>query len=440
MAAWRTGMLLALLLPTASFGQTYNLSEMPKPGECYRIDIDTGLTGSMKVAQDGKVNSIKIAAKNAHVVLEKVLAADKGVVRKSARYYEKAVCAAEIGDEKMQRVLRDDRKLFVAQRLADHLFCYSPVGPLTRSELEVASEHFDTLHLTGLLPGKEVAIEDSWKVSNATAMALCLFEGLISHDLTGKLKEVKDGNAVIAIEGKASGIEVGASVTLEVSATLRFDILSSRIVSLEWRQKDVRDQGPASPASEIESTTKLTRKVLVDEPKELSKAAIAGVPAEDEPQDLLKLLAHKDAKDRYTFLYARDWHIVGQTENHVVVRLIDRGDFIAQATITAWKKMEPGKHTEAAEFKKLVSDSPGWEMEEIAEAGEVPTDEGRWLYRVTAKGDLDGTKVVQNFILLAGKDGDQVVVTFTMKPANASKIGTRDVALVNAIEFLEKKK
>ena len=118
MAAWRTGMLLALLLPTASFGQNYNLSEAPKAGECYRIDIETGLTGSMKVAQDGKVNSIKISAQNTHAVLEKVLTADKGLVRKSARYYEKAVCAAEIGDEKMRRGLRDDRKLFVAQRLA----------------------------------------------------------------------------------------------------------------------------------------------------------------------------------------------------------------------------------------------------------------------------------------------------------------------------------
>jgi hypothetical protein len=77
-------------------------------------------------------------------------------------------------------------------------------------------------------------------------------------------------------------------------------------------------------------------------------------------------------------------------------------------------------------------------MEEIAEAGETPTDEGRYIYRITAKGTQDGIKVMQIFVLLAGPQGDQVVVTFTMKPANATKIGTRDLALVNAIEFLKK--
>ena len=61
-----------------------------------------------------------------------------------------------------------------------------------------------------------------------------------------------------------------------------------------------------------------------------------------------------------------------------------------------------------------MSESPGWQMDEIVDAGEVPWDGGRWVYRITARGSLDGTKVVQNFILLAGPKGDQIVVTFTM--------------------------
>src|SRR5262249_18249875 len=164
--------------------------------------------------------------------------------------------------------------------------------------------------------------------------------------------------------------------------------------------------------------------------KELSKASLVGVPQEDDPPELLKLLQHKDHRDRYAFLHTRDWHAVGQTDQHLVLRLLERGDFVAQATITAFKKEEPGKHIAGDDFKKLIAESPGWEMDEIAEAGEVPTDEGRFVYRVTAKGALEGTKVVQNFILLAGPKGDQVIVTFTMKPANVAKIGTRDLALV----------
>lgn len=440
MSAFRTAFVLASLsfLPAVSSAQNCNLTEAPKTGECFRYQIETTLSGSMKVAQDGKETSIKLSAKNAHELFERVLDADKVVIRKSARYYEKTACGTEIAENKIARNLRDDRRFIVAQRTGDHLLCYSPVGPLTRQELELVGEHFDTLHLTGLLPGKEMATGDSWKISNATAQSLCLFEGLVSHDLTGKLIEVKDGTATIAIEGKASGIELGASVRLDIKGTLRFDPLQHRITELEWKQKDVRDHGPVSPATEIESTTSLKRTFLENEPKELSKGALAAVPSEDEPQELLKLLLTKHPNERYSFLQTREWHQVGATDSHLVLRLLDRGDFIAQATIITWKNADAGKHMDPDDFKKIVGQSPGWDMEEIVESGEVPTDEGRWIYRVTARGELDGAKVVQNFILLAGPKGDQVVVTFTMKPANAAKIGTRDLALVNAIEFKPK--
>ena len=61
---------------------------------------------------------------------------------------------------------RADRRLIVAQRTGESLFCYAPAGPLTRADLEVVSEHFETLHLTGVLPGKEVEVGDTWKLDS----------------------------------------------------------------------------------------------------------------------------------------------------------------------------------------------------------------------------------------------------------------------------------
>lgn len=427
-----------LVFASASYGQTHALVEQPKSGESFRYEIETTVTGSLKVKQDGKDASIPLSAKNQHTLLEKVLTEGSGVARKVARHYEKALSTAEVNGQKSEKTLRADRKLIVAQRMDEPLFCYSPAGPLYRSELELVAEHFDTLHLTGLLPGKGVNVNDTWKVSNATVQTLCLFEGLLSHEIEAKLTEVKDGAALISVEGKASGIELGAMVNLTVRAVAKFDLLQRRLIYLDWRQKDVRDQGPASPASEVESMTLLRRTLLSEEPKELTRASLASVPAEEEPSGLLKHLIHRDHQSRYTFLHDRDWHVVGQTDSHLVLRLLDRGDFTAQANVTWWKKAEGGKHMTPDEFKKIVAQSPGWEIEEIVEASEIPTEEGRWLYRVTAKGDLDGIKVIQNFFCLASGQGDQMIVTFTMKPANVSKIGTRDVELVNSIEFLKK--
>src|SRR5262245_12838277 len=191
MAASRTwGALVGVLVTaSASWGQNHLIVESPRPGECFRIEMTTSLSGNLKVTRDDRPAVIPLTAKNEHVMLERVLAEDKGGVRKVARHYLTAQSAGTLGNDKTGRTTNPERRLIVAQRSEDALLCYSPAGPLTRPELEVAAEHFDTLQLTGILPGKEVAVGDSWKLSNTTAQALCLFEGLISHELTAKLAE-----------------------------------------------------------------------------------------------------------------------------------------------------------------------------------------------------------------------------------------------------------
>ena len=62
-------------------------------------------------------------------------------------------------------------------------------------------------------------------------------------------------------------------------------------------------------------------------------------------------------------------------------------------------------------------------------------DGGRWIYRISALGQLDGNKVLQNFYLVAGPDGQQVVVAFTMTPKQADRLGTRDLSLAVSIDF-----
>ena len=432
------GLVVSLAIASPAGGQTYQLAESPREGECFRIAVETELTGTLKVTRDGKPAAIRIVARNCHAFTERVLAARSGVVRKVARQYATAASRATVDGTPVDRLLAADRRLVVAQRTSDTLLCYSPAGPLTKTDVEVVSEHFETLHLTGLLPSKAVAVGESWKLDSLIAQSLCLFDGLISHDLTGKLTGVTDGVATIAVAGTAKGIEHGALANLTAAATVRFDLKRGRIIEVEWRQKDARDQGPVTPAAEVETATVLRREPLDREPPELSAAALARAPAEDDPPLTLKQLLHRDSKARFQLLYGRDWHVVGQTEHHVVMRLLERGDFVAQATLTYWQPAGPGKHMSPEEFEKVTAAGTGWQPEQVLDRQAVPTDADRWAYRIVVRGMLDGTPVVQNFYVVATAAGEQMILTFTMKPAAAGRLGTRDLEVVNAIEFSRK--
>src|SRR5205823_2574866 len=75
-----------------------------------------------------------------------------------------------------------------------------------------------------------------------------------------------------------------------------------------------------------------------------------------------------------------------RTDEHLVLRLLDRGDFVAQVTVTPWRKLAAGAHVSAAEFQNAMAEAPNWQQEKALEAQEVAAEDGRWVYRVSAEG------------------------------------------------------
>jgi hypothetical protein len=426
--------LVAAFLAPPALAQSVGLAETVAAGDLARCSVELDLKGNLIVADGGRKEHLRLEAKARHVFAERTLAVADGLPASTARHYLDAVASVVVAVDKVDRRLPADRRLVIARRTPGGLFCFAPAGPLTRDELDLVTEHFNPQCLPGLLPNKEVKVGDTWPVGDAAAAAACLFDAVIKTNLTGKLTAVKDGVATFAIEGTAEGLESGAKVGVTVSATGTFDAAVGGITALTWKQTDDREQGPVNPASKVEATVTLKREGLAEPPKELADAALAAVPVAGEVPPRLGDLRYADPKGRYTITYPRDWYVTGQTDTHLVLRLLDRGEFAAQATVTAWAKAEAGRHTPAEEFRKAAAAAPGWEPGKVLAEGELPAGAGRWLYRVAVEGTMDGAAVVQTFYLLAGPAGEQVAVTVVTTPEKAKAVGTRDADLVKAIE------
>jgi hypothetical protein len=438
---WRNlAVLVALGLFTSGVpAQRCKLHEPLAAGDCFRVELSLELTGEMHFKRGDKKKTVPLEASATHHFNERVLSVDKsGQAEKSARVYETAKAKIHVDKHLTEKSLRSERKLQVAQWQNDQLTVYSPAGALFQGELELCSEHFDTLHVAGLLAGKEVAVGDTWKLANSVAQALCHFDGLIEHSLTGKLEQVKDGQAHLSYKGTANGIEAGAMIKLSVEATAEYDLDSKRLTKVVWKQKDEREQGPASPASTVEVTTTLVR-TAIKQPDCLSDTALISVPHGMTIPDQHLQLDYHHPKEVYNLLYTRDWQIVSETEEHLVMRLLDRGDFVAQVTLTPWTRALPGKTLTPAQFAEAADRTPGWKPEKEVQVGEVPADKGTKIYRLTQAGQLDGMDVVQNFYHIAFEDGRQLIAAFVMTPKQAERLGVRDLTLVGSIDFAKPK-
>jgi hypothetical protein len=402
-----------------------------KTGDCFRVRLRLAVKGDLLVLQDGGRKPLPVEVSATHDYSERVLSAGGPGADKVARLYESAASTLKIGAARSERSLRPERRLCVAQRYKDQPLTYSPAGALTRDELDLTT-HLETPALPGLLPGKAVAVGDTWKPKDAVVLALCGFEALAKQDLTARLESVKDGVAVFSVKGAVEGIDGGAIVKLTVDATGKFDVAGRRVVGLEWGQKDERDQGPVSPAWTTQTTWSVERQAAAT-PAGLEDVALVSIPGSFEPPASMTQLDFREAGGRYALLHERDWHHVAQTGEHGIFRLMDSGDFVAQATVAPWTKADKGKHLTPEQFKAALSRTPGWEPESELQAGEIKA-EGRYAYRLSVLGKLDGVAVLQNFYLIATPDGEQVVVTFTLTPKQADKLAARDLAFVGALE------
>ncbi len=417
----------------ACHAQTVELKEVSLADQCFRVEMTLDLKGKISIQQDGKTVTFPQDAKASHEFFERVLETTNGLVDKSARHYLKAEGTIAFNNQATKRTLPKERAFMVAHQTKEGFVIYSPKSALNREEVEL-TEHFNTLAIPGLLPGKETKVGETWKLDNTTTLLLCDLDGLTGHDVTCKLESVEGEQAKLSIAGTASGIDFGAQVKMLINGSAIFNVKEKRIVEIEWKQSDQRDQGPVSPALAADVSVKLKRSPIA-EPMELSKFALVPIPPGNAPANLTNF-THQDRKARYELTHSRDWHVVSpEGSDQLVLRLLERGDFVAQASVTPWKKIDPVNLPTLDQFHELVADTPGWAEESVQEKTKVDSPAGYTVYRVTASGKLENVKSVQSFYLIASPKGEQVVVTFSMVPAQVSKLGARDLTLVRSIVF-----
>jgi hypothetical protein len=412
--------------------QGVDLTEGPLTDRCFRIELMLQLKGKITVQQQGETASFPQEAQARHLYTERVLHATGGVIDKAARHYDKADAAITFNKQVSRRTLRSERADMIAHRNKEQMLVYCPKGGLSREEKEL-TEHFDTLFVPALVPGKTVAVGDSWKLGTPVALALCDLDGVTEHDLTCKLDEVKGDLATVSVTGTATGIAQGAQVKLLVEARYQFDTKEKRVIQVDWKQSDQRHQGPVSPAMSADVMIRLTRTPCAT-PADLSDLAL--VPSQVEPVAEVLNLHYRDPKGRFELQYGRDWRQVSpESSPQLVLRLMDHGDFLAQATISPWKKADPSEKVTLEQFYELMKTTPGWQEEQVLEKHELKQARGHALYRITASGSFDEVKALQSFYLLASPQGEMLIVSFSVVPTQVQKLESRDFELVRSITF-----
>jgi hypothetical protein len=321
----------------------------------------------------------------------------------------------------------------VAEGRREGILFYSPQGPLTALELELVRAPGDSLSLLGLLPPKPVAIGEKWSSPSWVGQMLTDTEAASKADLNCTLVSVEDGQAKVAFEGTVEGATAGSSGKVELHGSYLFDLKAQRLARAELQQIEERSVGPTSPGIKVTANAVVVCTPTADA-SGLSEEAAAAVPLE--PPAALTQLYFRTPWN-VEFRHDRAWHVFQQSVQIAVLRLMEQGTFVAQCNLAPVRPANAGEHVPEDQFQNDIRTSLGSRLKAIEKVETIPTDDHRFLYRVTAVGEANKVPITWIYYLCAAPNGLQVSFVFAVETALRGRLGDRDLQMLKSLRFLE---
>jgi len=414
---------------------SYSLREPVNDKRAFAVDVQVNAQGSLKtpVKEDSAAElPLNVQATMKYIERRLPAAGRDDRAWRGLRRYEKATSKIVVKDQTTQLSLVSQSRDIVAEGRRSGLLLYSRGLPLRRQDVDLLSLPGDPLTVLAALPVSDVEVGESWTVPEWAAQMFVGVEAATSSELTGKLLSVKDDIATLQFQGEVTGATTGAATKVTLNGTAEFDLKNSLLTSLKLIQQEQRGISTVSPGMDVTATIRWDRKIASGEGP-FSEQVLGDVPFD--PPAEADLLRFDSRFWDIALMHDRNWHVFQEIPEVAVLRLVESGSLISQCNIAKIPKMPAGQHVAPETFERDIKVSLGQQLSQIVDASEVPTDDGRFIYRVVAAGGTDELEMVWLYYLCASPDGRQISFVFAVEQSNLEALNSRDLKLVDTLEF-----
>ncbi len=415
---------------------TYLLHNGRTPGQTDRVTVLVEVGGDITEVSDGKVRGEKMSVVCNLDYDEKTLetTADASGGSRSVRYYNEATAVVKVGQDQFKPALRPGRRMIGVNIDSQAMTLFSPSGTLTRDELELLDVLGNSLLLDRLLPEEPVAVGQRWKHSEKLMAMLLGLDEVGTTDVHSVLGSVTAADARIEMSGRVEGAIHGVSTKIELKAKYRFDRKRRRI---DWLGLLVQEQRNSSPVTDgVDAVARVQVQILPKKgPTELTDANLKDLSLR--PNAELRQLTYESAGGDWQFAYDRCWNVYRDQRDLVVLRMLDRGELIAQCNVSPLRTDTSGKQIALAEFQEDVRKALGESFQEYVEASQRRSDADYRIYRVSVRGKVSELPIQWNYYLVVDEMGHQVVFAFTVESGVVDRLHEADQRLVNSLRFVE---
>jgi hypothetical protein len=411
--------------------ETYELVSQPTAGQTVRVEVQLDVGGDLTLAEDAKVRTLKMSVSGKLAYDEKLLLADRSL-RRSVRYYDQAAAVIKIDEGGVEPRLAKERRMVVAETAGGRVTLFSPAGPLTRPELDLIDVPANSLILDSLLPSRAVGIGDRWQLADDMVAGLLGLDAVSQSNVECELKEVAGPRAKLELAGRVLGAVGGVGTEIEVKGKYRYDFEMRRVTGLGLLVKERRSIGHVTTGLDVVAKLQLALGPAGDN-KHLTDAKLARQDLSPRPDSLL--LRCESPTKKFTILHSRDWHLMTDSGELLALRLVDRGELVAQCNVSVLPDVRPGHIPSLAKFQQDLRRSLDKSFDNFVEASESTNSAGYRVMRVVVEGQISDLPLHWHYYLVTDEAGHAAVLAFTVENELVPRLAEADGELVASLRF-----
>ena len=141
-------------------------------------------------------------------------------------------------------------------------------------------------------------------------------------------------------------------------------------------------------------------------------------------------------KQGFRLLHDRRWFVTRQSRETTTLRCVDRGDVLAQCTITSLPPKSAGYQTTLEEFERDIRFALKENFRELVSSRQWTNSFGHHCLEVVVRGVAEEVPIEWHYYLVAPESGSRVSLAVTIQGEMVSRFAAADRQLVNALELV----
>lgn len=417
------------LSATASAGEKVTLSATPAAGETRAVSVSLEVGGDLLLSEaPGDSKKLKMSV-NAQIKYDERLIDVAGDNRRALRHYDQTAVKLKIDKGQLEPVLDDAHRLIAVETGKDFASLFSPQTPLTRDELDLIDVPANTAVLDRLLPAEAVEVGEGWKPGTELLGLLLGLDKVSASDVELKLTDANADTATIEGSGHVDGAIDGVASETELKLKLTVDRRQKMITTLSMAIQENRSIGHVAAGLDVVARLAVNIRPIAQSAT-LTDELIAE-PWSEDPS--LQHLAYQSELGKYRLLFDRRWHILDEGAQLLVLRLIDKGELVAQCNVTPLAPTTQGKTISPEAFQADIQKVLGESFEQFIHAEEWTNDRQTKFVHVIASGKVNDLPIQWHYYLATSAGGRHLSFAFTVEGDLVERFAGEDRPVVESL-------